>query len=248
MATRVDQGRWPPREGGRGLSKGVHVVNSVDLTRRHRRSSHRAARVDGSRAGAALWVIAGLFFALNAPAAYGQTRVAVIDIERILHEHPRLIQQREAFRRESEAMQAYIQQERTRMQKMAEQLREYKPGTEAYRNLEKELANADANLAVQMKLKQKDVGTREAKIMYQAYMEVVNLVSRYCQRNGIGVVLRYRSKPIDPDDPRSIQAGMLQEVVYHRGLDITDDILAEIKRGVPPAGTMSSAPQIPRRR
>ncbi len=241
MAT---MGRWP------GFQQGVLKVKSVDLTGQDRLGSiHPAPRVPGrprSSGAALLLALAALLGGL--PAAQGQTRVAVIDIERVLHEHPRLIQQRDVFRRESEAMQAYIQQERARMKKMAERLREYKPGTDAYRQLEKELANADADLTVQMQLKQKDVGAREAKIMYQAYMEVVSLVTRYCQRNGISVVLRYRSKPIDPEDPRSIRAGLLQGVVYHRDLDITDDILAEIKRGIPPAGSMSSRPQIPRRR
>ncbi len=182
------------------------------------------------------------------PAAAQGTRMAVVDIDRIFREHPRLAQQREEFRRESESFQAFLQQEKNRMQKMSEQLKQFKPGTEAFRNLEKELASTEANLRVQMQLKTKEMGAREAKIVYQTYTEVVAIVARFCERNSISMVVRYSSRPIDPEDPRSIQAGLTRNLIYQRDLDITNHILAEIKQGIPPTGTMSSRPQIPQRR
>ena len=188
-----------------------------------------------------------VFFPVETVVGQG-TRIAVVDISRIFREHPRLAQLRDEFRRESEALQAHLQSERNNLRKMAEQLKQFKPGTDAYRTKEKELAGTQANLEVQLQLKGKDMREREAKIQYQTYMEIVNLVARFCQRNGLTMVLRYQSKPIDPDDMRSIQAGFNRTVIYQSKLDITDHIIAELQRGIPPTAGGSNRPQIPRRR
>ena len=131
---------------------------------------------------------------------------------------------------------------------MAEQLKQFKPGTDAYRELERKIANEAADLEIQMRLKAKEMREREAKIQYQTYVEIVNLVARFCERNGVSMVLSYSSKPVDDSDPRAIQAALNRSIIYQKNLDITDHILAELKRGIPPTPVSSGRPLIPQRR
>lgn len=175
------------------------------------------------------------------------TRVAVIDIGKVFRNHPRLLQSREGIRRESEEYEAFLRRERKRFEQMGSELRSLKPGSAEFRTLEKQLAEAQAQLQVQMQLKSKDLQERTARAEYNAYIEVVRHVDRFCQQNGIHMVISYHSGPIDPENPRSVSLGLNRRVVYQSGLDITDRIIAEIRQTVPAARPTNTRPIIPPR-
>ena len=230
-------------------SKGVLPVKNVRRFRRRRGDSIASGpRFFPSLAGLICPILAlTLLIAPERASAQG-TQLAVIDIAKVFRDHPRLAQQRDEFQRESSTFEAYMQQEKNKLDKMDEQLREYKPGTQQYRDLEKQLATSQAEFEVRVKLKVKEMQEREATIQFQTYIEIRGLVGKFCQRHGLSMVLRFNSEPIDQNDARAIQAGLNRRVIFHRNLDITDHILAELKQGVPPAGSVSSLPQIPPRR
>jgi hypothetical protein len=43
--------------------------------------------------------------------------------------------------------------------------------------------------------------------------------------------MRYSGEPIDPEDRASILQGVNRALVYHRNLDITDEIIDRVNRG-----------------
>ena len=76
------------------------------------------------------------------------TRVAVIDVTQVFDNHLRLKQQLEELSKEVSEFEAFVRRENEQLQKMAEQLKEIRPGTEQYRSTEKQLASTQADLQV----------------------------------------------------------------------------------------------------
>ncbi len=175
------------------------------------------------------------------------TRIALIDIGKVFRNHPRLQQAREDVRRESQEYEAYLRRERKRFEQMASELRSLKPGTSDFHTLEQRLAQSQAQVQVQMQLKSKELQEKTARAEYSAYQEVVQHVDRFCQQHGIHMVISYHSGPIDPDNPRSVTLALNRRVVYQKGLDITDAIIAQIRQTVPPTRPTNTRPIIPPR-
>ena len=72
---------------------------------------------------------------------------------------------------------------------------------------------------------------REAKIYHNVYQEIWQATDYFCKQNGIDMVLRFNSEPVDVERPDSVlslhqQAGGL---VSDQSLDITRPILAGIE-------------------
>jgi Skp family chaperone for outer membrane proteins len=182
-----------------------------------------------------------------APAA-SHHGIAVIDITYILDNHPRLQQATEGFKRDVEAMGKHFKGEQDAIVKSAEKLKTFNAGSPDYKKLEEELAKRQSDLKVQAALKEKEFTERESKIYLAAYQEITNLVRVYAERNGISLVLRFNGKPVDANNRDAIRAELFKTVMYNDpSIDITDQILAELKRnaaaptatrpGVPPART-----------
>jgi hypothetical protein len=89
---------------------------------------------------------------------------------------------------------------------------------------------------------------REAKVCYTAYNEVLQQVTEFANRNSIGLVLRFNSEEIDPDERGSVLQGVNRTVVYQRNLNITGPILERLNRGAAPAEEVGARPGIPMRR
>ena len=94
--------------------------------------------------------------------------------------------------------------------------------------MESELAQRLADLQVQARQHQKEVVEQEARQYYETYNELLASIERIASTYGIGLVLRFDSRAIDPDSPQSIAMGMNRDVVYQRSLDITPLVLKDL--------------------
>lgn len=175
------------------------------------------------------------------------TSVAVIDISYVFDKHERFKRMMDEVKRDIERFDAKFQEQRKQLAKRAEGLQELKSSSVEYKQLEAEIAKANADLSVQMQLKRKDILMSEAEIYYNAYNEVYEHVAKFADRNGIGLVLRFDGKTIDPTQRDSVLKGVNRGVVFQRRLNISDLIVSRLNAGVAPRD-LSRKPAIPARR
>ena len=156
------------------------------------------------------------------------TSVAVIDLGEVFKEHPRLKAQLEDMKKQIDAYEAFVRQEKTKIETLAEQLKTLKPGTPDYTDKEKEYASLQADLQVQVRQKSREFLEQEAQIRYQAYQEIQQHVTVFCQKYGIQLVIRFSRQEIDPTKPQEVQMGLNRPIVYQNSLDITTHIIKSL--------------------
>lgn len=170
----------------------------------------------------------------TSPATYSHG-IAVIDITFILDNYPRLKQSTEAFKHDVENIGKQLKSEQESIVKSAEKLKSFKAGTPDFKKLEEELAQRQSDLKVKASLQEKEYAERESKLYLQAYTEVSAAVKAYAERNNISLVLRFSGAPIDSNNRDAVRAELFKTVMYNSAeIDITDPILAELKRTAPP--------------
>lgn len=167
------------------------------------------------------------------PAAAGtriSAQVAVIDLLHLFENHPSFQDQKAQMDRAKEMEEKKLIQMRDNLKAKAEKLKEFKPGTTEYGQLESELAQEDAKLQVEVKKANQKFITYEGKMYFSTYQQVLEDVEAYCSQRGIVLVLRYTGKQVNPDNPEDIMKEMNEQVIYYnQAVDITPDILAQIK-------------------
>ncbi len=169
--------------------------------------------------------------------------IAILDLTYIFKNHLRFQQMSDGMRRDVEAAENNLKNDRDAYQKMGQQLETYRKGTPEYRAMEEELAKKAADLNLRVSIQKKDFLEQEAKIYYNVYQEITEHVRYYSEQHGISLVLRFNGDPVDRNDPQEVLKELNKSVLYYnRAIDITPIVLEEINRkaGGPPGG---GAPQ-----
>lgn len=158
------------------------------------------------------------------------TNVAVIDVALIFKHHDRFNAAMGDIKKDIEQFEAYVRGEQTKLKAKAEELQTWGPSSPEYRTKEAELARLDSELKVQIALKRKEFLEQEARVYFNIYQEVVRSVDLFAQRYRIGLVLRFNSDDMKPDDRASVLQGVNRAVVWHGQLDITPQIITDLNR------------------
>jgi Skp family chaperone for outer membrane proteins len=157
--------------------------------------------------------------------------IAVIDVTYILDHYSRLKQATDAFKRDMDTAEAQLKKERDAMAKKAEKLKTFKPGSPEFKSLEEELIKAESDWKLRVNRQKGEFAERDANNFLKAYQEMTAAVKVYADRNGIALVLRFNGAPIDSTNPQAVQMELSKLVMhYHKDIDITDQILAELNR------------------
>ncbi len=164
------------------------------------------------------------------PAAAPST--AVIDIGLIFKNHHGFKGLMEDMKADLEATEQMFRKKTEDITKMAEGLSQFHPGMPQYNQLEEKITHERAQLQAEMALKKKEFMLREANIYYTVYNQVIDVVSDFCQRNRVNLVLRFNSEKIEPQNPESVMKGVNRNVVYQTSSNITNQILERINRHV----------------
>jgi Skp family chaperone for outer membrane proteins len=182
------------------------------------------------------------------------TSVAVIDLGDVFEAHAGLKAQLEQIKTQIDSFEAYVRQEKQKIESLAEQLKTLKPGTPDYAGREKEFASIQADLQVQVRQKSREFLEQEAQIRYEAYQEIQQHVAKFCQSYGIQLVIRFNRQPIDASKPQEVQLGLNRPIVYQNSLDITQHIIESLNPAAggalpatqPNVGVGQRPPAIPR--
>ena len=166
-----------------------------------------------------------------APPAVAQQRtaapqVAIIDLAYIFNNHVRFKALSDELRRDVEAAESELKNNKTSLQKMADQLESFNRNSPEYRQLEEDITKRGADLQVQVQLQKKSFFEQEAKIYYTVYQEIMEQVKYHADKHGIVLVMRFNGDPLDENDPQGIQKELNKAVLYYnKVIDITPIIL-----------------------
>lgn len=159
-------------------------------------------------------------------------RIAVIDISHIFKNHAGFKQAMDGMKKEVEAFEAELRSRGKEIEGLREQMRNFKSGSPEYKGIEEKMAKRAADGQAQTQLKRRDFLEREAKIYYDIYMEIGAAVAQFSQRNGISLVVRFNSAPIEGTDRNSVLEGVNRAVVFQQNLNITPMVLQMLNRRV----------------
>ena len=164
-------------------------------------------------------------------AAQAQTNVALVDIGMIFKSHPVFGQQLEGLRKEAEQFKAQTQQMQQALMQEAQGLKEYEPTSPEFKAEETRLAQKSAAKEVEQRNKMRDLMKKEAQLHFDTYNEIKVIIADYAQKQGVRMVMRYNSQPIDPAVPASIMQKVNGSIVFHTNQkDITQEIVGQIAR------------------
>lgn len=169
--------------------------------------------------------------------------VAVVDINYIFKNHKRHQATVEAMKAEMTKIEGELKADSEKLRQMEEQRNAYNVGAAEYKQLDEELARSIADFKLKMDRLRKEFMEREAKIYYQAFLEVSDAIKYYADRHDIGLVIRFNGDKVDANRREDVLREIQKTVVYQNRIDITPDILALVNRdaqAVPQAGRQAA--------
>jgi outer membrane protein len=170
-----------------------------------------------------------------APTPRAATPIVVIDIAKIFKGHHRFNQQMADIKKDIEDFDAYVKNETGKLKSMGEALQQYRAGSLEYKDKEEQAARLTSDLQVKVGLKKKELLENEARVYFTVYRDLEQKVASFAQANQIMMVLRFNSDEMKEDDRNSVLQGVNRAVVYYNpGLDVTQHLLFELNKGVPP--------------
>lgn len=173
--------------------------------------------------------------------------VALIDISHVFKNHEGFKQKTEAIKQEIKDFETQMNEQRKVVNQKRAKLNDFQAGSAEYQKLEAELAQEIANQNVSAELKKKEIFEREAKIYYETYQEIVQAVEAFARHHNIGLVLRYDSEEIDPNDRSSVLRGVNRQIVYQDQINISNEILHMLNQQQAHAVAQPARPAAPAR-
>jgi Skp family chaperone for outer membrane proteins len=171
------------------------------------------------------------------------TNVAVIDISLVFEHYPKFQHKMTELKKEVEAFEGSLRGDQESLVKLRDNLQGYAQGSAEFKRLEEQMAKAQSEAQVKMALKRKEFLEREARVYYDAYTEVYDVVAAFSDRFNIKLVLRFNSEEMKPEDRSSVLQGVNRAVVFQRNLNITNSVIKELG-GEPPQATVPGSPPV----
>ena len=168
---------------------------------------------------------------VSSATAHAQTNVALVDIGKIFKSHPVFGQQLEGLRSDAEQFKAQTRQLQQALLQEAQGLKQYEPTSPEFEAEETRLAQKSAAKEVEQRNKMRELMKQEAQLHFDTYNEIKDIIAVYAQQQGVRMVMRYNSQPIDPTVPASIMQRVNGSIVFHTNQkDITEEIVGQIAR------------------
>lgn len=152
--------------------------------------------------------------------------VALLDLAKIYNSHRVFQRLSDDLRREVEDAERELRTRKAELQAESDALEKLTKGSAEAKQLESKIARGSAELQVKVQEQKKDFFEQEAGVYYQVYQQIMKQVEKYADEHGINLVMRFNGDPVDLNDPQGIQKELNKAVLYHKGIDITDKILA----------------------
>jgi Skp family chaperone for outer membrane proteins len=154
--------------------------------------------------------------------------VGVIDVARVFKEYTVLMKQTEAIQQEIQAEEAVVVEKKTEFEALTASLKTLEPSSDEYRETRQKADRLGAELPVQIELKKKEFVNKQAQMYLATYDELNTVVRKVAKKRRMNLVVRFSGDKIDRTNAEEIFRDLNKTVIYHRGIDITDDVLAAL--------------------
>lgn len=182
-----------------------------------------------------LGVLAALIFSLGWSSLVS-AQIALIDVAAVFKAHSQFTQELDNIRAQAETLRANSAQMQQDLARKAEGLKELDLKSQEFRDAEANLAKEVALLENAQKNQIRQLMQAEAKLHFDVYQQVNQLIGTYCQEHEITLVLRFASDPLDASNPESIMQKVNSSIIFHQpGRDITQQIIALLPQAEPAA-------------
>ena len=113
-------------------------------------------------------------------------------IKYILENHVAFKQAMEGLKVQFDQAGEQLKAERLRINELEMKLRELKPSTQDYNQLDEEVNRAKADWSINANKQKKEIRKRESQILWKVYYDVKTETKRYCEQNRIDLVISFR--------------------------------------------------------
>jgi Skp family chaperone for outer membrane proteins len=148
------------------------------------------------------------------------------------------------MKRDIDGFDATMRDESVKLQKKQETMAQFNPSSNEFKKADEELAHLKSDFQIRVQAKKREFLEQEARVYFGIYREVEDAVASFAQRNRIGLVLRYTSDEMKPEDRASVLQGVNKPVVWQDRLDITQQVLAQLNAGATMPTNTGIAPPV----
>jgi Skp family chaperone for outer membrane proteins len=164
----------------------------------------------------------------DAPEQRQAGQIAVVDITRLITEHPGFKKRMETIRKQLDEFKKQVTVRQAEIESVQRKLQQLKPGSKEHDDTLLLVSRLQTELKLANARGQHGIMKQEAALYGDTYGEIAEAIGEYAKANGIRLVLRAHHAPIDPDNHKSVMAAINRQVVYQERLDITGHILKEL--------------------
>jgi Skp family chaperone for outer membrane proteins len=156
------------------------------------------------------------------PATNRGTSVAVVDMAKLLRNHPIVKDASAELQKQRREHEANVDRQRRELDAQFEELDAIESDSPEHTLRRRQIQDALAELESSDERSQVAFAERSAQAHYKAYREVQERVKQFALQHRIDLVLNYDSSDADPEDPEEIMRRLQDRVVYQSRLDITE--------------------------
>lgn len=154
-----------------------------------------------------------------------RSNIALLDINYIFKNNTRFKAMMADMKTEVERAEQALKSQRDAIQVEQEKLKDFKTGSEQYKQKEQEVARRMADLNIQAQVQRKDFLLKESRIYYTVYREIEEEVAYFASSQGISLVMKINAEAVEDDDPDGVLRYINQDVVWAaQGMNITQII------------------------
>jgi Skp family chaperone for outer membrane proteins len=154
--------------------------------------------------------------------------IAVVDLAKVFDNHKRLTEKRDEVRRDFESAKAGLNVLVAAVKKLQDELKLHKPGSSDHARIQKELQQKTEAAQKFEKDHIQEFREAEAKIFQDAYRRISEEIQRIAEARGLRLVLRSQAENLDANDPKKLFNSLNRQVLYEKGLDITDEVVQAV--------------------
>lgn len=151
--------------------------------------------------------------------------VVVLDVAKVFKANADFDNKMKLIKADAEQYQASFKAEQEKLQLDAQQLQGMEANSDQRFQLEAQLEQRSTALKTKARQAETELLTKEAQAYYETYQKMQQIVASMAEQHGIVMVLRFDSEEIDPTNRGDVIKGVNRAVVYHKQLDITQEVI-----------------------
>ena len=177
------------------------------------------------------------------------TSIALVDVGYILKNHPNMNANMEGIKAEMTQAQEEIESRRKAL--LADQeniVKTFEADSPQFKQKQESMISAESKLRVDFMGKEKEFAEKQANVIYKSYQSINNSIALVAKHYQYDVVLRYsrEQNEMDPKKPQTVNFGIQRDILYYNpGVDVTEVVLAVLKRDEPAAAAPAAAQTAP---